>query len=166
MKKTFLRIVAMLMVVLFSSVAFVSCGDDDEPEGDTLKEKLQGTWTMSKVKVKVLGKTIEMSRDEALAEGEGYRYYDDVLTFSGDKVNGDYYKIDGNEILFSWYESEGYWAKVSFSGSQLVLYYDIPVEGIRVEEWIYYSPGTRGFFIPSTGNGARLVPTSFSFISK
>ncbi|MGM9841215.1 MAG: hypothetical protein ACI31D_03330 [Candidatus Limisoma sp.] len=81
-------------------------------------------------------------------------------------MNGQYYQIKGNKILLPYYEDQDWWGEVSFSGSQLVFYYDITAEGMRVQEWAYYDPATRSAsFIPAQGNAA-MIPNSFSFVLK
>ena len=166
MKKSIFKIMALLFVALFSSAVLSSCSDDDEPSGDALKERLQGTWNFSKMKIKVAGQTFELGIDDLKQAGNADYVVDEVLSFNGDKVNGQYYEIKGSKILLPYYEDQDWWAEVSFSGSQLVLYYDITAEGMRVQEWAYYDPATRGAsFIPAQGNAA-LIPNSFSFVLK
>ena len=166
MKKSIFKIMALLFVALFSSAVLSSCSDDDEPSGDALKERLQGTWNFSKMKIKAAGQTFELSGDDLKQVSDADYLVDEVLSFNGDKVNGQYYEIKGNKILLPYYEEQNWWGEVSFSGSQLVLYYDITAEGMRVQECAYYAPATRGAsFIPAQGNAA-LIPNSFSFVLK
>ena len=166
MKKSIFRIMAMLFAAVVCSGVFTSCSDDDEPSGDALKERLQGTWNFSKMKIKVADQTFELSGDDLKQASNADYIVDEVLSFNGDKVNGQYYEIKGNKILLPYYEEQNWWGEVSFSGSQLVFYYDITAEGMRVQEWAYYDPATRGAsFIPAQGNAA-LIPNSFSFVLK
>ncbi len=150
MKKFLNYFCALLIGVM--CVGFVSCGDDDdEPKsgsgggvpgttvtGNDLVEKLQGTWNFSKMKIQVMGQTIEMDRND-LVHNTGYEnFYDDVLTFSGTKVNGLDYSVDGNKILLPWYESEGWWQSVSFSGNTMTLLLDVVYEGVPMKMWLTY----------------------------
>ncbi|MDD5870575.1 MAG: hypothetical protein PUC77_03675 [Bacteroidales bacterium] len=166
MKKSIFKIMALLFVALFSSAVLSSCSDDDEPSGDALKERLQGTWNFSKMKIKVADQTFVVGIDELKQASDADYIVDEVLSFNGDKVNGQYYEIKGNKILLPYYDGQDWWGEVSFSGSQLVLYYDITAEGMRVQEWAYYEPATRSAsFILAQGNAA-LIPNSFSFVLK
>lgn len=158
MKKLF-NYFALLMMCLTVSVAFVSCGDDeDEPKGSNLEEQLQGTWNFQVMKISVMGQTIEMDIDD-LKNNTGYnQFYDDVLKFSGSKVNGGTYKINGNKILLPWYESVDWWASVSFSGSKMTLYYDINYEGVPMKMWItYIKSGSRSLFNERNGHMPAII---------
>lgn len=132
-------------------LGFASCGDDDdEPSGGSagtpsgtvtgsnLVEKLQGTWTFQKMKIQVMGQTVEMTRDELVGSTGYENFYDDVLTFSGSKVNGYDYQVDGNKILLPWYESQGWWQSVSFSGNTMILLLDVVYEGVPMKMWLTY----------------------------
>ncbi len=156
MKKNLFKIAAMLFVCFCCAGLLSSCGDDkDEPSGKNLQEQLQGTWVFSKMKVSLMGQTVEMDRDD-IVDGSGYNeFYDDVLTFSGDKVNGLKYSIDGNKILLPWYEEQQWWAKVSFSGSTMVLNCNVVEEGIEMQMWItYVKSGSRSAVLPSVVDGS------------
>lgn len=169
MKISIFKIMALLLMALISNTALTSCGNDkdDEPKDDNLKERLQGTWHFTKMKIKCMGQTMELSRDELLSSSNADYLYDDVLTFNDDNVNGSHYEIDGNKLLLPYYVDANWWCQVSFSGSQLVLYYDIMQDGIRIEEWAYYNPGSRsGIVVPSEGNASFALPTSFSIVLK
>ena len=122
------------------SLSIVSCGSDkeDEPTGDSLMDKLQGTWTADYVKLNFMGQTMEMTFDEFKREFGYDAFYDDVLTFNGMKVNGSTYWIDGNKILLPWYEEAEWWQTVSFSGNKMTLYLDADLEGVRMKTWITY----------------------------
>lgn len=95
---------ALLFVALFSSAVLSSCSDDDEPSGDALKERLQGTWNFSKMKIKVADQTFVVGIDELKQASDADYIVDEVLSFNGDKVNGQYYEIKGNKILLPYYD--------------------------------------------------------------
>ena len=99
MKISIFKIMALLLMALISNTALTSCGNDkdDEPKDDNLKERLQGTWHLTKMKIKCMGQTMELSRDELLSSSNADYLYDDVLTFNDDNVNGSHYEIDGNK---------------------------------------------------------------------
>lgn len=151
---------ALLIGVL--SVGFVSCGDDDDepenPSGNNLAEKLQGTWTFDLMKIQVMGQTIEMDRDQ-LVDNSGYEnFYDDVLTFNGSKVNGLDYQIDGNKILLPWYSDLDWWQSVSFSGNEMTFFLDIVYEGIPMKMWITYTKnGSRAVSAPNINASTSIV---------
>lgn len=143
----FIKIFYDIMFVVVASL-FASCSSSsDEPSGDDLVEKLQGTWVLEKMKMSVMGQTIEMTADELKGESGYNEFYDDVLRFSGDKVNGYSYQVKGNKVLFPWYEEENWWAKVSFSGSTMTMYFDINYEGVPMKMWgIYVKSGARSTY--------------------
>lgn len=150
------------MLCLFS-VSLHSCGSDDDepgagaPTGDDLVEMLQGTWTIEKMKVKTFGQTIELGIDD-LKNYSGYSdFYDDVLSFNGNKVNGLSYSIDGNSILLPWYD-ETWWTEVSFSGNQMTLYYNINYEGVPMELWAIYSKSNRSSKSLNVANTNSIIP--------
>jgi len=158
MKKLF-NYVALLAMCLTVSMAFVSCSDDDEdePKGGDLVEQLQGTWNFDIMKVNVMGQTIEMDKDE-IVDNTGYdRFYDDVLTFSGEKVNGTSYQVSGNKVMLPWYEELGWWASVSFSGNKMTMYYDINYEGAAMKMWITYVKGSRSGYTFTDGQMPALI---------
>lgn len=141
---------AILVIGLACGCLMSSCGDDkDEPTGDNLIEKLQGTWHAESMTINVMGQTIEMDMDD-LRQDSGYdSFYDEVLTFNGTKVNGSEYKVKGNTILLPWYESADWWQSVSFSGNKMTLYLDVIYEGIPMKMWITYNKyGSRASFTP------------------
>ena len=160
---------AMLIGVMSMNLA--ACGDDDDdnanssgsnsaanPQGDNLKEKLQGTWTVDVLKSVVMGQTIEMNRDELIANSGYDDFYDDVLTFNGTKVNGLDYQINGNKILLPWYSDLGWWMSVSFSGNKMTLYLDITYEGVPMKLWVTYAKnGSRATFDPSSNASISIL---------
>lgn len=160
---------AMLIGVMSMNLA--ACGDDDDdnaissgsnsaanPQGDNLKEKLQGTWTVDVLKSVVMGQTIEMNRDELIANSGYDDFYDDVLTFNGTKVNGLDYQINGNKILLPWYSDLGWWMSVSFSGNKMTLYLDITYEGVPMKLWVTYAKNSsRATFDPSSNASISIL---------
>lgn len=84
-----------------------------------------------------------MNADE-IRNGSGYEnFYDESLSFSGTKVNGQTYKVDGNRVMLPWYTNLDWWAKVSFSKSQLIFEYDITQNGVNFKMWCYYNSVSR-----------------------
>ena len=169
MKKILLKLLCMSMLCFFS-VSLISCeSDDDEPgvkntttkpTGENLVEALQGTWALEKIKVKCLGQTFEYDLDDLKTQSGNTVFYDDVLTFDGEKVNGLNYSIDGNNILLPWYD-DTWWAEVSFLGTQMTLYYNINYEGVKMEEWAIYSKSnssSRSSNISNTNSINSIIP--------
>ncbi|MDE7411868.1 MAG: hypothetical protein K2M94_07505 [Paramuribaculum sp.] len=142
--KTKIYYLLTLLALFTCSAGFLSsCSDDEEsPSGDALIEKLQGNWIFEKMKMNVLGQTIEMTADDlrnSPGVGSNVDFYDESLSFNGTKVNGKSYKVDGNRVMLPWYEDVDWWAKVSFSDSQMIMEYDVTSEGINIKMWAYYN---------------------------
>ena len=109
-KKNYLWSLLTIVMLAVLSVGFVSCGDDDDDEitgGSELVDKLQGTWQFQKGTETVMGMTITMDRS-SLSEmkksmeqmmGTRVEFWDETLSFSGSKVNGVNYKLDGNKLI-------------------------------------------------------------------
>lgn len=130
MEKLKLFGIVMMMVI---GMGFVSCSSDsdDEPDGGSSVEMLQGKWYFSKGVSKIGGFSNTITRDDlpGLAEQMGVSgFWDEQLTFSGNKVNGITYKIDGNRFYYtsSEYANDDLIIKISkLTDSQLVFLYDM-----------------------------------------
>lgn len=139
--KKFANYLYMALIALMA-VGFTSCGDD-EPKGGDLVEKLQGTWNIESMKVETMGQTIEMDIDD-IKHNSGYnQFYDEVLRFDGEKVNGQPYTVKGNKLLLPYYENEEWWMEVSFKGSNMTLYMSVDYQGINMKMWATYSRAGR-----------------------
>ena len=141
-KKSYLHLLTILMVAMLS-FGFVSCGSDDDDEitgGSELVDKLQGTWQFQKGTESVMGMTItmdhsslsEMKRSMEQMMGTRVEFWDETLTFSGSKVNGVNYKLDGNKMILDGMDAmDGISISVkSVTSSTLVLREEISMEGI------------------------------------
>lgn len=145
MKKSFLYH-ALVIVCLTLGMTLGSCSKDNDPSpddgqkpsGKNLVEQLQGTWQFELMKIEVMGQTIEMDIDDLRNNSQYDDFYDDVLTFDGDTVNGSPYTVKGNKIMFPWYEELDWWASVSFSGSTMKMFYDIDYQGISMKLTLNY----------------------------
>lgn len=150
-------LLAMLAVAAMA-VTMVSCGGDkdDEPEGDSLVEQLQGTWNFSEMKVTTMGQTVTLTASDLdkFAGDSGYSgYYDKVLDFDGDRVNGVSYNVKGNKInIPAWYDDM--WGEVKFKGSTLHIIYEAEEQGISMTIDISYRRASRASasaFSPAPG---------------
>lgn len=142
-KSSYLHLMAIMMVAMLS-VGFVSCGSDDDDDditgGSELVDKLQGTWQFQKGTETVMGMTITMDRS-SLNEmkksmeqmmGSKVEFWDEILSFSGNKVNGVNFTLKGNKLVLEGLDSmNGISISVkNVSSSTLVLHEAISIEGI------------------------------------
>ena len=151
-KKNYLWSLLTIMMLAVLSVGFMSCGDDDDDEitgGSELVDKIQGTWQFQKGTETVMGMTITMDRS-SLSEmkksmeqmmGTRVEFWDETLSFSGSKVNGVNYKLDGNKLILDGMDAmEGISISVkSVTSSTLVLREEISMEGIDLTADMEYS---------------------------
>lgn len=152
MKKSYLHLLAIIMVAMLS-IGFVSCSSDDDDDesagGSELVDKLQGTWQFQKGTETVMGMTITMDRSslsqmkQSMEQMMGTRveFWDETLSFSGSKVNGVNYKLDGNKLILDGMDAmEGISISVkSVTSSTLVLREEISMEGIDLTADMEYS---------------------------
>ena len=150
-KRSYLYLLAIMMVAVLS-VGFVSCGNDDDDDitgGSELVDKLQGTWQFQKGTETVMGMTITMDRS-SLSQmkksmeqkmGSKVEFWDETLSFSGSRVNGVSYKLDGNKLILDGMDAmEGISISVkSVTSSTLVLREEISMEGIDMTADMEYS---------------------------
>lgn len=151
-KKNYLHLLTIMMVAMLCA-SFVSCGSDDDDDeitgGSELVDKLQGTWQFQKGTETVMGMTITMDRS-SLSEmkksmeqmtGTKVEFWDETLSFSGSKVNGVNYKLDGNKLILDGMDAmEGISISVkSVTSSSLVLREVISMEGIDMTADMEYS---------------------------
>ncbi len=150
-KENCMRLLAIMMVAMLS-VGFVSCGDDEDDDfgpNSEYYDKLQGTWQFQKGTENVMGMTISMDRS-SLSQmksqmeqvmGERVEFWDETLVFSGSKVNGVSYKLNGNKIILEGVdESNGIIVAVkSVNSSTLVLREDFNMEGMTLTADMEYS---------------------------
>lgn len=151
-KKNYLWSLLTIVMLAVLSVGFVSCGDDDDDEitgGSELVDKLQGTWQFQKGTETVMGMTITMDRS-SLSEmkksmeqmmGTRVEFWDETLSFSGSKVNGVNYKLDGNKLILDGMDAmEGISISVkNISSSTMILREEINMEGISLTADMEYS---------------------------
>ena len=154
MKKNdyFWSLLTFVMLVMLS-VGFTSCGGDDDDDditsGSELVDQLQGTWQFQKGTETVMGMTITMDRS-SLNEikksmeqmmGSKVEIWDETLSFSGSKVNGVNYKLEGNKLILDGMDvMDGISIYVkSVTPSTLVLREIISMEGIDMTADMEYS---------------------------
>ena len=152
-KKDYLWSLLTLVMLAMLSLGLSSCGDDDDDDdvtsGSELVDKLQGTWQFQKGTETVMGMTITMNRS-SLKEmkksmeqmmGSKVEFWDETLSFSGSKVNGVNYKLDGNKLILDGMDAmDGISISVkSITSSTLVLREKISMEGIELTADMEYS---------------------------
>ena len=146
MKYYFWSFLTMMMTML--CVGFTSCGDDDEEDGtagmsDTeIISKLQGTWTFNSGTETVNGYTVQMSKSDLdeiksmMSQAMGARVYfwDETLEFSGYKVNGVSYSLNGQQLIMDGMELlDGFTISVkSVTSTTLVLHEVFVMEGVSI----------------------------------
>ncbi len=159
MKKIF-NIFALIALCLSVSLPLASCGDDkDEPTGDDLIEQLQGTWHFYHMKIQAMGQTIEFDASDLgdLAQDSGVAgFYDETLTFTTSSVNGNPYEVRGNKLNIPAYYGDT-WCTVSFSGGNLVMYYEMVEQGISMQITITYTRGSRSAAALQAPSAASLM---------
>ena len=154
-KKDFLWSLLAIVMAATLSVGFVSCSSDDDEDGGNgasgseLVDKLQGTWQFQKGTETVMGMTITMDRS-SLSQmkssmeqmmGSKVEFWDETLSFSGSKVNGVSYKLDGDKLILDGMDAmDGISISVkSVNSSTLVLREEISMEGIDLTADMEYS---------------------------
>jgi len=151
-KKDYLWSLFTLVMLTMLSLGLSACGDDDDDDitsGSELIDKLQGTWQFQKGTETVMGMTITMDRS-SLSEmkksmeqmmGSKVEFWDETLSFSGSKVNGVNYKLDGNKLILEGMDAmDGISISVkSVTSSTLILREAISLEGIDLTADIEYS---------------------------
>lgn len=150
MNKNFIMRGIIALLTMIMCISFVSCSSDDEISGGSeLIDKLQGTWEFSKGTENVMGMTITMDRS-SLKEmkksmeqmmGSKVEFWDETLSFSGDKVNGVNYTLKGNELILDGMDAmDGINISIkNISSSTLVLRETINMEGIDMTADMEYS---------------------------
>lgn len=152
-KKGYLHLMAIMMVTMLC-VGFASCSSDDDDDnggssGSELIDKLQGTWQFQRGTETVMGMTITMDRSslsqikKSMEEmmGSKVEFWDETLSFSGSRVNGVNYTLDGKKLILDGMDAmEGISISVkSVTSSTLVLREEISLEGIDLTADMEYS---------------------------
>lgn len=152
-KKGYLHLMAIMMVTMLC-VCFASCSSDDDDDnggssGSELIDKLQGTWQFQRGTETVMGMTITMDRSslsqikKSMEEmmGSKVEFWDETLSFSGSRVNGVNYTLDGKKIILDGMDvMDGISISVkSVTSSTLVLREEISMEGIDMTADMEYS---------------------------
>lgn len=127
-------VILSLFLIFFSSGILTSCKDDDE--SSVGMEQLQGTWVFDKGTTYAMGYTTTISRSELQEIGRqwGVTFWDETLTFSGNKVNGVEYSIDGDKFNFVGMEDfGGLTSSIAVNGDRLVFHYDFGSATVDLE---------------------------------
>ena len=97
---------AVALALIFSSpVFFSSCGKDGDDNGDTLIEKLIGTWKLNQVTVNAMGQTTTMSAEEAMdlvrsmLGTNNVVFYDETLVITSTTINGYSFELSGKKLV-------------------------------------------------------------------
>ncbi len=120
---------AYLIVAATCLLGTVACSDNDDLSASA--EQLQGTWAFYEAHGRVDGYSFSFNAEELrkISKEFGLTFWDDTFTFSGNKVNGVEYKIDGNRLIMSSYgdiSSEQLSGTITeLTGTDLVLHYDL-----------------------------------------
>lgn len=104
-----------------------ACGDDDDDVNVSV-EQLQGTWVFEKGVTNTMGQTVTIDRNQLHQIGSqmGVSFWDETLTFSGNKVNGIEYEVKGDEFSFTGTEYGDLPCTIStLTESKLVFHYDM-----------------------------------------
>lgn len=150
---------AKLLLLTLVVLAVGACGKDDD-EGVTSKSDLLqgGTWTFQKAVVSVMGQTMEMSLSDirqmyASELGtSNIMFIDEKLRFDGTYMTmvntGDRYrytyssngtlKIEGMDEIDGYDDIDLSIKVKSVTENQLILRYEIKVEGMTITEDVYY----------------------------
>lgn len=160
----FKKLLMMLMLCTFG-MAFTACGGDGDDDGDTpadpssIKEMLQGTWQAEDCVVKVMGQTIHMTIDEVKEWSGVSNFYDERLTFSGDRCNNWTYTLKGNKIHYNNVSDyDDTWFTVKVTDSKLSLTADMEEDGQSVTVTLNYRRVSRSrAFEPETAVSAMPI---------
>lgn len=152
-KKGYLHLMAIMMVTMLC-VGFASCSSEDDDDnggssGSELIDKLQGTWQFQRGTETVMGMTITMDRSslskikQSMEQmmGSKVEFWDETLSFSGSRVNGVNYTLDGKKLILDGMDAmDGISISVkSVTSSTLVLREEISMEGIDMTADMEYS---------------------------
>lgn len=138
MKKELLKHLMMVMLLAIFSVSMTSCGDDD-PTPDSVKKALEGNWQFEHGTTKTMGYSVNISRSELLkyAQQMGVKIWDETLHFSGNKVNGVKYVVDGDTFYFEDYKE--FVSTLEVSDDMLKFTYDMSsFAGVDCTVILYY----------------------------
>ncbi len=156
-KKYYLWSLLTIVMMVMMNVGFTSCSNDDEEENGTgggssnseFVNNLQGTWQFQKGTETVMGMTVTVDRSmlssikSSMEEMLGSRVelWDETLIFSGSKLNGVSYKLEGNKLILEGMDAmEGINIYVkSVTSSTLILHEEISLEGIDLVADMEYS---------------------------
>ena len=116
-----------VFLCVISVGALTSCGDDDDDVNVSV-EQLQGTWVFEKGVTNTMGQTVTIDRNQLHQIGSqmGVSFWDETLTFSGNKVNGIEYEVKGDKFSFTGTEYGDLPCTIpTLTESKLVFHYDI-----------------------------------------
>lgn len=117
-----------VFVCMISVGTLTSCGDDDDDDLNASMEQLQGTWEFEKGVTKTMGQTVTIDRNQLHQIGSqmGVSFWDETLTFSGNKVNGIGYELKGDQFSFTGTEYADLPCTIpTLTESKLVFHYDM-----------------------------------------
>lgn len=132
----------MLLAAVFT-LGVTSCGSDGDDEEEyggggattELQEKLQGTWEIYSGRMEYEGITMTIDRNTFYRyKPANVEYWDDVLTFKGNKVNGENYTLVGTQLLIadmSIYDDVKIVVK-SVTSTTLILAETIEADGVSI----------------------------------
>lgn len=141
--KKFLNLLSVMLIVALA-FGFTSCSSSDGgPDTEEVREMLQGTWQIDRMEVDVMGQSMTMTlaeyKDYCQSIGYPTNYYDEVLVFKGDRVNGGRYRLNGNKFEYlDIPDYEGWIFNLKVSENTLVMSMSQKLEGIKMDLKMIY----------------------------
>lgn len=157
----FKHLLMMLMLCTFG-MTLTACGgdgdgDDDSPsDPSSIKEMLQGTWQAEEAVVETMGQTIHMTLDQVKEWSGETNFYDERLTFSGDRCNSWRYTLQGNKLHYEGLSDyDDFWFTVKVTDTKLSLTEELTEDGVSVKLTMIYRRVSRSrAFEPATATSA------------
>ncbi len=141
--KKFLNLFGVMLIVTLA-FGFTSCSSSDGgPDTEEVREMLQGSWQLDRMEVEAMGQSMTMTlaeyKDFCQSMGLPTNYYDEVLVFNGDRVNGGRYRLDGSKFEYlDIPDYEGWIFNLKVSETTLIMSMSQKQEGIKIDLKMIY----------------------------